>query len=67
MRCTYSECETQATKIMAWSMGDGHKPCVFVAPYCDDHADEVEAYQGAVFACGPALSGDASKIEGIRR
>lgn len=61
MICTNSTCEDTATRIMALPMAGA----VFVAPYCDTHTTEVEQ-EGAVPAAGPALSVDASKIEGIR-
>lgn len=63
MTCTNSTCDAHATQILAWKMtGDA----VYVAPYCDDHGAEVRSEQGAVFACGPALSDDARMIEGWR-
>ena len=62
--CTNSTCEATATAVMAWGMPGR---CVFVAPYCDDHAAEVIRHEGAVFAAGPALSDQVSAIAGIRR
>jgi hypothetical protein len=59
--CTHGDCGDTATRIMALPMADA----VFVAPYCDTHTAQVEQ-EGAVPAAGPALSADASKIEGIR-
>jgi hypothetical protein len=63
LECTNSVCDSAATKIIAWDMSG---PAVFVAPYCDDHAEEVEVEQGGAPACGPALSDDAQQIEGRR-
>lgn len=65
IKCTNSTCDDYATKVMAWMMGSGD--CAFVAPYCDKHANEVAKEQGALSACGPALSEDAQMIDGIRR
>lgn len=37
--------------------------CVFIAPYCPEHADEaIEA--GASYATGPALAEEARPLEG---
>lgn len=63
MICTDSTCAEDATRILAWPMAG---PAMFVAPYCDEHAAKVQAEQGAVFACGPALCEEAREIEGIR-
>lgn len=62
--CTNSECPEKASRVMAWSMLSGRS--MFIAPYCDNHAAEVETEQGGVPASGPALSDAAAKIEGIR-
>lgn len=40
--------------------------CMFVAPYCLEHAEKVEREQHGVPAAGPALSDEAVKIEGVR-
>lgn len=63
MICNNADCEDTATRIMALPLTFGR--AVLVAPYCDTHTIEVEE-QGAVPACGPALSADAAEIEGIR-
>jgi hypothetical protein len=65
MKCTNADCNSTATKIVAWEM-TGRARAVFVAPYCDTHAEEVQRIQGGKFACGPALSDEAREIEGIR-
>lgn len=63
MRCTHASCEGVATKIIARAMTG---PVFYVAPYCDNHAAEVETEHRGRPACGPALSKAASKIEGRR-
>jgi hypothetical protein len=62
-RCTNSTCEAEARKVIAFQMTG---PCMFVAAYCDSHAEEVRSEQGGTFACGPALSDEARKIDGVR-
>lgn len=64
MNCTTTKCEKTATRIMAWPMLAGK--ALFVAPYCDTHAEDVAKSQGAIPATGPALSKDAREIDGIR-
>lgn len=41
--------------------------CMFVAPYCAEHAADIEVDHGGVPAAGPALADEAQLIEGIRR
>jgi hypothetical protein len=61
MKCTNSDCDAEATRIMAYE-GQAVR-CMWVAPYCDEHP----GVPGAIFAAGPALSKEAQKIDGIRR
>lgn len=58
-------CNKAATHIMGWPMLSGR--AIFVAPYCNDHAADIEINQGGVPASGPALAEDAQSIEGIHR
>jgi len=70
VECTNSSCSEEATKVLAWEMGaslSSIRSCVYVAPYCDHHADELGRREGAAFACGPALSEDVQPISGVRR
>jgi hypothetical protein len=39
---------------------------MFVAPYCPEHAADIEVDHGGTPAAGPALSEEAVAIEGIR-
>jgi hypothetical protein len=64
MKCNNSDCEKDATGIMAWPTFDGR--CLFVAPFCSKHRMEVIAHMGGLPAAGPALSDEAKEIEGIR-
>lgn len=63
MKCNYTSCEEDATRIMAWPDSMGR--CFMVAPFCDEHVEGVEK-MGGLPAAGPALSAEAAKIEGIR-
>lgn len=63
LECTNSTCDADATGILACLMVG---PAMYVAPYCDEHAAEIQAVQGGLFACGPALSDVARLIEGRR-
>lgn len=58
-------CPHEATRIIAFPMLGG--TAVFVAPYCKEHAERIQAEEGGVFACGPALAPEAASIEGVRR
>lgn len=68
MECTTATCSAEATRVLAWpllySFSANH--CIYVAPYCDEHAADVARGQGGVPAAGPTLSSEAEKIEGIR-
>lgn len=69
MNCTSLQsnndpCKRSAKHIIAWPMLSGR--AMFVAPYCTDHAADIEVDYGGVPACGPALSEEAQSIEGIR-
>lgn len=69
MNCTTNlpnndPCPHEAKHIIAWPMLLGRS--MFVAPYCDDHAADIEFDHGGVPAAGPALCDEARKIEGIR-
>lgn len=64
VECTNSICHAEATKVMAYE-GLGVR-CMFVAPYCDEHAEDVARHSGAIPAAGPALSEDVRGIEGVR-
>lgn len=64
LRGNNEACGRRATRVMAIPP-NGAVPCHFVAPYCDDHAEEV-AEMGGLPVSGPALSEQAQKIEGIR-
>lgn len=63
MTCNNSTCSEPATRIMAWPTLDGR--CLFVAPFCGRHTDEIRG-MGGLPAAGPALSAEAEKIGGIR-
>lgn len=63
LKCTYADCDKDATRIMATA--PGQVQCHFVAPYCDEHAESVRQ-EGGLPACGPGLSEAAEKIGGIR-
>lgn len=55
-------CPHQANHVIAVPMLSGR--AVFVAPYCDEHADQQREY-GGVAACGPALSEEVQPFEGL--
>jgi hypothetical protein len=63
-RCNNSTCEADATRVMA--MPPGAAACVFVSPYCDEHAEEI-VQMGGWAAAGPALAEELRGIEGVRR
>jgi len=61
MECTNSNCDKEATRVMAYE-GTAVR-CMWVAPYCDDHpGDAVKA----IHAAGPALSAEAELISGVK-
>lgn len=63
LECTNSDCDRTAEAIIAWPMvGEA----VYVAPYCKHHAEQTKTYQGGTFACGPALSAKAQRIDGTK-
>jgi hypothetical protein len=64
VKCTTHGCDQDATRVFAWSM---RIPAVFVAPYCDKHAADVETHHNGLPAAGPAISSDCESIAGIRR
>lgn len=65
MKCTTQACRRKARKIVAWE-GRGGPRAIFVAPYCAEHAADIEVDLGGRPAAGPALSDEAREIEGIR-
>lgn len=65
LRCTTSNCDSEAERIIALRMAVVDS--VFVAPYCVAHGDAIIREGRGLFAAGPALSEDAAKIEGVRR
>lgn len=64
--CTNSTCEATATRVMVFGMSSS-RPCGYVAPYCTEHAEEVERDAGGIPAAGPALAAEVQGISGIRR
>lgn len=64
LECTTNGCEERAARIIAWLALEGK--ATFVAPYCSEHAADIEVDMGGLPASGPALSDEARKIEGIR-
>lgn len=65
MQCTTQGCREKARRIVAWK-GRGGPRAIFVAPYCENHAADIEVDMGGCPAAGPALSDSAREIEGIR-
>lgn len=63
LECTNSTCDETATRVMA--MPPDTVRCLYAAPYCDEHAEEV-AGMGGLPVSGPALSEAAAEIGGIR-
>ena len=68
MECTTNlpsndPCPNEATHVIAWPQLQGR--AMFVAPYCADHAADIECDMGGVPAAGPALDEACVPIEGI--
>ncbi len=63
--CTTIGCERQAERIVALKTTSTF--CRFVAPYCEEHGVALVEQGYGDYAAGPALSEEASKIEGLRR
>lgn len=61
--CTNATCEAVATRVMA--MPPTPRPAFYVAPYCDDHAEEI-VQMGGWAASGPARAEEMRGIEGVR-
>ncbi len=63
-KCTYAGCDAEATQVLAYpTISDA----MWVAPYRDEHGAGLRSEYRTLFACGPALSPEASKISGVRR
>lgn len=63
LECTNSTCTEDATRIMG--LPPGAVRCLYAAPYCDEHTQEV-VEMGGLPVSGPALSDEAASISGIR-
>jgi len=62
LNCQNSTCAKAATRIMA--VPQSTIAAVYVAPYCDEHTEEVIGF-GGLPASGPVLIDAAREIEGI--
>lgn len=63
--CRHVNCGRTADRIIALHMPSVN--CVLVSSYCKKHGDDIINEGRGVFAAGSALSGEAVKIEGVRR